>query len=73
MSRSDTPANVGSMEGLGGTFVERFNSLYPELAQLVQGCKQDWTVQGCWSEWDQSVLDRLQALARTGATTEELT
>ena len=44
--------------------IERLRTLdvlVPEICQLIDGCKQDWQPQGCWSEWDQSVRDRLSA------------
>lgn len=37
------------------------DSLLPEICQLIDACRMDWQQQGCWSEWDQSVRDRITA------------
>jgi hypothetical protein len=35
--------------------------LLPEICQLIDAVKVEWSQQGCWSEWDQSVRDRITA------------
>lgn len=47
------------------------DALLPEICNLIDGCKLDWQAQGCWSEWDQSVRDRITAynLARLATPT----
>ena len=42
------------------------DALLPEICQLIDGCKLDWEAQGCWSEWDQSVRDRISAYNSRG-------
>lgn len=37
------------------------DALLPEICQLIDACKTDWQAQGCWSEWVQSVRDRITA------------
>ncbi len=44
------------------------DALLPEICQLIDACKADWQRQGCWSEWDQSVRDRITAYNLSRAT-----
>lgn len=37
------------------------DALMPEICQLIDAVKIEWQQQGCWSEWDQSVRDRIAA------------
>jgi hypothetical protein len=39
--------------------LQYLEALLPDVAQLIDSVKQDWGHQGCWSEWDQSVRDRI--------------
>jgi hypothetical protein len=42
--------------------IERLQALelaVPDICQLLDACKMDWQAQGCWSQWDQSVRDKL--------------
>lgn len=37
------------------------DELLPEICQLIDAVKAEWSRQGCWSQWDQSVRDRIAA------------
>ncbi len=32
-------------------------AMLPDICQLIDAVKMEWSQQGCWSEWDQSVRD----------------
>jgi hypothetical protein len=35
--------------------------LLPEICQLLDTCREDFMQRGLWTEWDQSVRDRITA------------
>jgi hypothetical protein len=34
-------------------------NLLTDIAQLLDRAKQEWAAEGAWTEWDQSVRDRI--------------
>jgi hypothetical protein len=63
-SRKEAPTQTRTESGLRlfrSDQPHELDTLIPELCQLIDSCKQDWQTQGCWSEWDQSVRDRITA------------
>lgn len=47
------------------------DAMLPDICMLLDTIKMEWTKQGAWSEWDQSVRDRITAyhLAKMAAPT----
>jgi hypothetical protein len=45
------------------------DALLPEICQLLDTCREDFMQRGLWTEWDQSVRDRITAynLSKMGA------
>lgn len=37
------------------------DALPPEICQLLDTCREDFKQRGLWTEWDQSVRDRITA------------
>lgn len=37
------------------------DALLPEVCQLIDAVKVEWKQQGCWSDWDESVRERISA------------
>ena len=42
--------------------LREYETLYPEVGQLIAAIKMEWEPCNCWSEWDASVLARLSEL-----------
>lgn len=42
--------------------LERIRQHFPNLGQLLNKLEEEWKGQGCWSDWDASVMEEQRAL-----------
>lgn len=69
MSRFDAFRDWPKRGDRSGDPIYQAAGIMTDVCQILNVVKGEWEAEGCWSEWDQSVRDRITAwlLANTSA------